>query len=92
MDRFLLAGVRGLLLNRQYRVCVQLSLISFPFFFFRVHLYLGIIAESGLLGSLIFIHANYYGKKLSLNIELRVITLGYIVFRGEIKAIGKEVK
>lgn len=61
-------------------------------FFFRVHLYLGIIAESRLLSSLIFIHANYYGEKLCLNIELRVITPGYIVFRGEIKAIGKEVK
>jgi hypothetical protein len=81
---------RGPWLNRQCRVCVP----AFPHLapFFRVHLYLGIIAESRLLGSLIFIHANYYGEKLCLNIELRVITPGYIVFRREIKAIGKEVK
>jgi len=41
VDRFL-AGARNPLLNRQCRLCTQLSLISL--LFFHVHLYLGIIA------------------------------------------------
>lgn len=90
MDRFL-AGARA-----PVKSTMPGFAYSFPSsrsFFFRVHLYLSIIAESRLLSSLIFIHANYYvGEKLCLNIELRVITPGYIVFRGEIKAIGKEIK